>query len=94
MMGGNLDDEALCDVVPMDVGHILIGRPWLYDYDMEHRTKPNTYSFYRGNIKYSLHPLKEETKEIDGSSKPSKVSGFLFAKKFEWECQKVGVVMP
>ena len=25
-MGGNLEDEALCDVVPMDVGHILIGR--------------------------------------------------------------------
>ncbi|EOY26397.1 Uncharacterized protein TCM_027965 [Theobroma cacao] len=24
-MGGNLDDEILCDVVPMDVGHILVG---------------------------------------------------------------------
>uniref|UniRef100_A0A2N9GCD0 CCHC-type domain-containing protein n=1 Tax=Fagus sylvatica TaxID=28930 RepID=A0A2N9GCD0_FAGSY len=24
-------DEVLCDVVPMHVGHILLGRPWQYD---------------------------------------------------------------
>ena len=57
-----MDDEILCDVVSMDIGHILIGRPWLYDHDMEHCAKPNLYSFYRGNEKYILHPLKEETK--------------------------------
>ncbi|OMO52694.1 origin recognition complex subunit 3-like protein [Corchorus olitorius] len=31
----------------MDVGHILVGRPWLYDHDMDHKTKPNTYSFIK-----------------------------------------------
>ena len=25
VMGHNLEDEALCDIVPMDVGHILFG---------------------------------------------------------------------
>ena len=40
-IGDNLKDEALCDVVPMDVGHILVGRPWLYDHDMDHKTRPN-----------------------------------------------------
>lgn len=44
-MGGNLEDEALCDIVPMDVGNIFIGRPWLFDHDMVHKTKLNTYSF-------------------------------------------------
>ena len=24
-------DEVLCDVVPMHAGHILLGRPWLFD---------------------------------------------------------------
>ena len=59
-MGHNLEDETFCDIVPMDVGHILLGRPWLYDNDVEHRAKPNTYSFYKGNKKYTLHPLKED----------------------------------
>lgn len=25
---GNYEDEGLCDVVPMDACHILLGRPW------------------------------------------------------------------
>ena len=28
---GKYLDEVLCDVVPMHVGHILLGRPWQYD---------------------------------------------------------------
>jgi hypothetical protein len=28
---GNYHDEILCDVIPMDVCHILLGRPWQYD---------------------------------------------------------------
>ncbi|KAK4489657.1 hypothetical protein RD792_005469 [Penstemon davidsonii] len=27
-------DEVWCDVVPMNAGHILLGRPWLYDHDV------------------------------------------------------------
>jgi len=26
-------DEIWCDVIPMDVGHVILGRPWLYDLD-------------------------------------------------------------
>ncbi|EOY03065.1 Uncharacterized protein TCM_017489 [Theobroma cacao] len=74
--GGNLDDEASCDVVPMDVGHILVGRPWLYDHDMNHKTKPTTYSFYNENKRYTLYPLKKETKKSATSSPTnSKITG-------------------
>ena len=27
-------DKIWCDVVTMDVGHIILGRPWLYDGDV------------------------------------------------------------
>lgn len=44
-MGHNISDEVWCDVVPMDACHILLGRPLLYDKDMTHYTRPNTYSY-------------------------------------------------
>lgn len=35
-MGKNYQDKVWCDVVPMDVGHILLGRPWQYDMSAIH----------------------------------------------------------
>ncbi|XP_039688557.1 uncharacterized protein [Medicago truncatula] len=32
---GSYVDEILCDVVPMDASHILLGRPWQFDRDYE-----------------------------------------------------------
>lgn len=29
---GNYKEEILCNVIPMDVAHILLGRPCLYDH--------------------------------------------------------------
>jgi len=28
---GSYKDEVLCDVVPMEVTHVLLGRPWQFD---------------------------------------------------------------
>ena len=28
---GKYKDEVMCDVVPMQAGHIMLGRPWQYD---------------------------------------------------------------
>ena len=28
---GDYEDEIYCDVLHMDVAHVLLGRPWLYD---------------------------------------------------------------
>ena len=33
------------DVIPMKVAHIILSHPWLYDRDVHHCGKENTYSF-------------------------------------------------
>ncbi|CAL2240979.1 unnamed protein product [Prunus armeniaca] len=58
-IGNTIEDEAWCDVVLTDACHILLGRPWLFDKDMMHSTKANTYSFYKDGRKRTLQPLEE-----------------------------------
>ena len=33
---GKYEDEVLCDVVPMQDGHLLLGRPWQFDRKVQH----------------------------------------------------------
>uniref|UniRef100_A0A2N9G5R0 RNA-directed DNA polymerase n=1 Tax=Fagus sylvatica TaxID=28930 RepID=A0A2N9G5R0_FAGSY len=33
---GKYEDEVLCDVVPMQAGHLLLGRPWQFDRQVKH----------------------------------------------------------
>ena len=37
------EDEVLCDVVPMQVGHLLLGRPWQFDRKVKHDGFTNKY---------------------------------------------------
>lgn len=39
------EEEVLCDVVPMHVGHILLGHPWQYDRRVMPDGFLNRYSF-------------------------------------------------
>jgi hypothetical protein len=41
---GEYHDEILCDVIPMDVCHVLLGRPWQYDRNVVHDGRMNTYT--------------------------------------------------
>ena len=51
----------------MDVGHIILGRPWLYDLDVTLHGRFNSYSFLFEGKKIMLNPLKP--KPIDISKK-------------------------
>ena len=46
---GKYKDEVLCDVAPMHVGHILLGRPWLFDRKVTHDGFKNRHSFLKDN---------------------------------------------
>ena len=54
---GAYEDTIECDVVPMSVCHLLLGRPWQYDKRAIHDGHANTYSFMWNNKSYLLRPM-------------------------------------
>eukprot|EP00253_Pinus_taeda_P012663 PITA_12663 len=57
---GKYKDKIVCDVMPMDVCHILLGRPWQYDRGAMHDGKRTTYKFGKYGINHTLLPMGEE----------------------------------
>jgi hypothetical protein len=53
--------QVLCDVIEMDACHILLGRPWLFDRQVHHNGKENTYEFKKYGKRYKLTPMLEDT---------------------------------
>ncbi|XP_021984980.1 uncharacterized protein LOC110880847 [Helianthus annuus] len=53
-IGSTYRDDVVCDVVPMDACHLLLGRPWEYERNIEHNGRSNTYSFLFGGVKITL----------------------------------------
>ncbi|CAA7021307.1 unnamed protein product [Microthlaspi erraticum] len=54
---GSYEDEILCDVLPMDAGHIILGRPWQSDRRVLHDGFTNKYTFLHKGRKTTLIPL-------------------------------------
>ena len=63
-----------CDVIPMDVGHIILGRPWLYDLVTLHR-RSNSYSFVFEGKKIVLNLLKPTPIDMSKKIEVPKVKG-------------------
>ena len=51
---GRYEDELLCDVVPMQATHIILGRPWQYDKKVTYDGRTNKYSFLHRDRKVTL----------------------------------------
>jgi hypothetical protein len=51
---GGYKDEILCDVIPMDVCHLLLGRPWKYDRNVVHDGRKNTYTLEKNGRTHML----------------------------------------
>jgi len=64
---GTYKDVVLCDIIPMDVCHILLGRPWKYDRKVVHDGRKNTYSLEKDGRRHTMSPLKDKaTQECPG----------------------------
>jgi hypothetical protein len=57
---GGYRDEILCDVIPMDVCHVLLGRPWQYDMNAIHDGRRNTYTLEKNGRTHMLLPIEEK----------------------------------
>ena len=54
---GAYEDTVDCDVVPMTVCHMLLGRPWQYDKKANHDGYTNAYSFKADGKSFILRPM-------------------------------------
>jgi hypothetical protein len=62
-------NEILCDVIPMDVCHILLGRPWKFDKKVNHDGRNNTYTLEKNGRTHILLPIEEKDQKREvGSS--------------------------
>jgi hypothetical protein len=57
---GGYKDEILCDVIPMDVCHLLLGRPWKYDINVIHDGRKNTYTLEKNGRTHMLLSIKDK----------------------------------
>jgi hypothetical protein len=57
---GGYKDEILCDVIPMDVCHLLLGRPWKYDRNVNHDGRKNTYTLEKNGRTHMLLSIKDK----------------------------------
>eukprot|EP00253_Pinus_taeda_P009446 PITA_09446 len=57
---GKYKDKIVCNVMPMKVCHIFLGRPWQYDKGAMHDGKINTCKFKKDGVNHTLLPLQEE----------------------------------
>jgi hypothetical protein len=57
---GGYKDEIFYDVIPMDVCHLLLGRPWKYDRNVVHDGRKNTYTLEKNGRMHMLFLIKDK----------------------------------
>ena len=85
---GIYQDKVTCDIMPMDVCHVLLGRPWKFDRKVVYDGSKNFYNFKIGGIQHTFLPLQEG----NGSAKNEQKSLFLCGKEFLQHMTKEEVI--
>jgi hypothetical protein len=62
---GGYNDKILCDVIPMDVCHLLLGRPWQYDRNVIHDGRMNTYTLKNNGRTHMLCPIEDKEAKLE-----------------------------
>ncbi|RDY04985.1 hypothetical protein CR513_11215, partial [Mucuna pruriens] len=62
---GRYEDKVLCDVMPMEATHLLLGRSWQYDRKVIHDGVTNRFTFVHMGQKVVLKPLSPRAVQED-----------------------------
>jgi hypothetical protein len=62
---GGYKDEILCDVIPMDVCHLFLGRLWKYDINVIHDGRKNAYTLEKNGRNHMLLPIKDKEVKLE-----------------------------
>ncbi|RVW97795.1 Retrovirus-related Pol polyprotein from transposon 297 [Vitis vinifera] len=91
LFGKDFEESVWCEVLPIKVSHILLGRPWLFDRKVQHDGYENTYALIHNGRKKILRPMKEvpPIKKSDENAQPKKV---LTMCQFENESKETKVI--
>ncbi|KAL9690999.1 hypothetical protein QQ045_011416 [Rhodiola kirilowii] len=73
-IGNHYREEVPCDVLDMDVCHVLLGRPWQYDLDVTYRGWDNVMMFMWDKHKIAMTPISSFNRQ------PSEQTNFLVLK--------------
>jgi hypothetical protein len=80
---GGYNAKILCDVIPMDVCHLLLGRPWKYDRNVIHDGRMNTYTLEKNGRTHMLLPIKDKEVKPEVSNTVLLMSGKELLTKFK-----------
>jgi hypothetical protein len=72
---GGYNDNILCDVIPMDVCHLLLGRPWKYDRNVIHDGRMNTYTLEKNGRTHMFLSIKDKEVKLEVSNTVLLMSG-------------------
>lgn len=92
-IGDIYKDRTYCDIIPMDVAHVILGRPWQYDRRTLHDGFANTYSFTFHGRKITLLPSPDDTNIVNkGKQTLTKPSLLLSKALFEEQIKETSIV--
>ncbi|XP_074292786.1 uncharacterized protein LOC141619668 [Silene latifolia] len=77
-IGNVYKDKVMCDVVPMDACHLLLGRPWEFDRNTTYPGKENVYNFKHEGKKVTLTPLPPNQRNYGSPNMLEEMYGVLF----------------
>jgi hypothetical protein len=77
--------EIMFDVIPMDVCHILLGRPWQFNRNVIHDGRKNTYTLEKNGRMHMLVPMEEKRVKEEAITRILLMSGKELLKEVKEE---------
>ena len=82
---GTYKDKIICDIIPMDVCHVMLGRPSQYDRKVVNEGRKNSYSFEKDGMKHVLIHLQEGSTVEQQATKVVMLTGKKYLQQLEEE---------